>query len=412
MAKILVLSTHDSHLGGHGWSTSEYLGKRGHEVYFLSLQKTNKQTENYFYDITNFFGRLKYYFFYYYRDLITKKIFLRPNHRYHFLSSYLWGMSSKSILKKVPFTPEYIVITWVAGFLTPKIIRDLYNTTRAKIVFYMVDEAILSVCHYHKDCNKFLSGCTDCPNVKGLKSIPHYVMEQKMRYWTTMPADIVGTTCEGNLARKLSFLQNKTINIHIEVPKIDYISSKEESRLYFNISNDDFVIFIGANNIKDVDKGYPYVNEALNKLIVSLNSITRPITLLVLGHGANEVQFNLDERINVIRRDFLPREHFFKAYYACDVHASGTLYDSGPMMVNYSLACGRPVVSFPVGVAEDLVIDGKTGYMAKFKDTSSFAEGLYKLYTMSDDNYNKIVENCKNHILCYEGKGYFDNIKL
>ena len=211
----------------------------------------------------------------------------------------------------------------------------------------------------------------------------------------------------------MCFLQNKSFYLNIEVPKILSTFSKEvKHACIFNISNNDFVIFMGANNIQNKDKGYPYVIDAINKLVNSLSVVSRPITLLVLGHGANEVKLILDERVNVVRREFLPKEHFFKAYFACDVHASPTLYDSGPMMLNYSLACGRPVVSFPVGVALDLVIDGITGYIAHFKDSTSFAECLYKLYTMSKSSYNKIVENCSRHLSSFEGDGYFDKMKI
>lgn len=410
MAKILVLDTHDSHLGGHGWSTAEYLRKMGHEVCFLSLYKKNISTENYFYNLQSIRGKIKYYLTYYIRDLIAKKIFLRPQKRYAFVSSYLWGKSAESILKKVPFKPEIIVLTWVPGFITPKIVRDLYDKTRAKIVFQMVDEALLSLCHYHKDCNGYKDCCRKCPNVHGMKSIPRFVMAKKNQFWSDMPAYIICTTYDKNFAEQVPFLQHMRMWTNVAVPNVSPTFTKAKARKYFGISNEDFVIFAGSNDLMNTEKGLSYVIEATNIMVKKQLTSTRKVTLLILGHNSDKVEIKITNSINIIKKDFLPKEHFFKAYYACDVHASATLYDSGPMMVNYAFACGRPVVSFPVGVALDLVENGKTGYMVPFKDITAFSEGLYKLYRASKEELNLMSQSCIDKIHSFRNKNFWENI--
>lgn len=410
MAKILVLHTHDTHLGGHGWSIYKRLENLGHKVCFVSLFRRNKGTENSFYSLMSFWGASYYYLTFYLRDLFVKKVLLRPDARYAFVSSYLWGKSAKSILQKCTFQPDYIVITWVPGFITPKTVRDLYNITGAKIVFDMVDQALLSLCHYHKECYEYKNGCKRCPHVKGLKFLPRYNMEQKTKWWNNMPADIVCTTYDKNHAMQVPFLKKMNYFISITVPSCGNVYSKKEARKFFNICEDDFVIFLGSNNAANPDKGYPYVVDSINRMIAKINDSKKKTTLLILGHNALTLKLNLDQSVNVVRRDFLPYEHFFKAYYACDVHASATLYDSGPMMVNYSLACGRPVVSFPVGVALDLIEDGRTGFIVPYKDTSSFAEALYKLYNCSDKEFDEISRNCVDKMDSYRGKDYWTQL--
>ncbi len=410
MAKILVLCTHDSHLGGHGWSRSQMLKEKGHDVCFLPLHKQNRETKNYFYDLTSIWGIIIYYVSYYIRDLFVKKILLRPEKRYAFASTYLWGKSAKSILQKCPFTPEYIVLTWVPGFITPKIVRDLYEQTKAKIILEMVDEVILSLCHYHKDCDGYKDGCKNCSHVKGLKCIPRYVMSQKEKYWSDMPAEVACTTHDKNFAMQVPFLKHMNFYTSVTVPSCGPKYTKSEAREYFGISDDDFVIFMGSNNVANPEKGYPYVVEAINKMIAKTDISKRPITLLILGHNALALKLDINENVNVVRRDFLPYEHFFKAYYACDVHASATLYDSGPMMVNFAFACGRPVISFPVGVALDLIEDGKTGYMVPFKDTAAFAEGLRKIYDLSHDELEQISDKCITKIESFRDKSYWNNL--
>ena len=313
MAKVLVLDTHDTHLGGHGWSVSEDLKRRGHEVFFLALHRKNASTEHFYYDLRSSWGKMEYYLFYYLRDLIAKNVFLRPEPRYSFVSTYLWGKSADAILKKCPFKPDYIQIAWIPGFVTPRAIRELYDKTGATIVLQMVDEAILSVCHYHKDCDGFLDGCKNCPHVNGSKWIPRYVMAQKKKWWTDMPGVIMATSFDADLAKQLPFFNKMSYALGVAVPVCDPVFPKDDARNYFGIGQSDFVVFIGANDVANPDKGYPYTVDALNKMIRQLPDGSRKITLLILGHNAETLALNIDDRIKVVRRDFLPREHFFKA---------------------------------------------------------------------------------------------------
>ena len=73
------------------------------------------------------------------------------------------------------------------------------------------------------------------------------------------------------------------------------------------------------------------------------------------------------------------------------------------MMVNYSMACGRPVIAFPVGIAQDLIVHKETGWMAEMRNTEDFAMGLDYFYQMDSISFSLIEENCKRHIKeCHE----------
>jgi glycosyltransferase involved in cell wall biosynthesis len=83
------------------------------------------------------------------------------------------------------------------------------------------------------------------------------------------------------------------------------------------------------------------------------------------------------------------------AYQAADVYVCPSIEDSGPMMINQSIMCGTPVVSFEMGVALDLVVTGKTGYRAKLKDTGDMAKGILDILTLDEDNYKIMSVNCR-----------------
>jgi len=83
------------------------------------------------------------------------------------------------------------------------------------------------------------------------------------------------------------------------------------------------------------------------------------------------------------------------AFQLADVFLCSSIEDSGPQMINQSIMCGTPVVAFEMGVSLDLVITGKTGYMAKLKDSNDLAEGLFNVLSQDEANSNKLSTNCR-----------------
>jgi len=65
------------------------------------------------------------------------------------------------------------------------------------------------------------------------------------------------------------------------------------------------------------------------------------------------------------------------------------------MMINQSIMCGTPVVSFEMGVAQDLVKDGETGYRAKIKDSVDLAQGIYSILALEPDKYKLLSYKCR-----------------
>lgn len=397
MAKILVLCTHDSHqAGGHGWSTSKKLEKQGHEVCLITLDRCNSvETENYFFDSISKWRNLNIWrLLYFHIDAFILNKIMKPDSLHGFETSGLYGMSAKRILKKCPFKPEIIFITWTARLLTPKTVRELYDLTGAKMVFIMVDEALLAACHYPANCDGFTRGCKNCSGVKYFKCLPRRYVSMKEKYWSDMPAEIRCTNFDRNLANKVPFLNHMSKIVSFVVPDTTPIISKHDARQFFGISDEDYVIFAGANDVLLKRKGFEVLVNAIN-ILANKNETSRPITLLLIGHVNGIFPYRVDKKINLLVKDFLPLNDFFKAYYACDVHASPTLADSGPMMVKYSVACGRPVVAFPVGHAVDLIVTGETGYLAEYGNANDFATGLYYFYTKDKSELEKCEAACK-----------------
>jgi len=65
------------------------------------------------------------------------------------------------------------------------------------------------------------------------------------------------------------------------------------------------------------------------------------------------------------------------------------------MMINQSIMTGTPVVSFEMGVSEDLVLTAKTGYRAAVRNSIDLAKGIDCVLSLTDDEHEKMCETCR-----------------
>jgi glycosyltransferase involved in cell wall biosynthesis len=83
------------------------------------------------------------------------------------------------------------------------------------------------------------------------------------------------------------------------------------------------------------------------------------------------------------------------AYSAADLFIFPTRADNLPLVLQESMACGTPMVSFKIGGVPDLVRPGITGYLALPEDTQDFCDGIVKL--LEDEPLRKkMSENCRD----------------
>lgn len=288
------------------------------------------------------------------------------------------------IIRKIGnFTPDFIIIYWIRNSITSNIIKLLANYYNAKIVFVLVDQQHLTGgCHYPVKCREFINSCENCPALKVGKELSSKQLNYKYNNLKDLVKIVVGTPGDNRLARESRLLGNSKLFIDsIAKPKVKF-TPKNEARSYYGLDNNRFVILWGANSIKEIRKGIKYGIEAL----VEFSKYHDNITLLCLGHL--DIDFDFPINLQVVKPGFVTKEELFKAYCASDCYLSTTIADSGPMMVNFAVALGVPVVTFKIGVAEDLVEDRITGYFARYKDSYDLALGLDFIYNLSEEQYN------------------------
>ena len=79
-------------------------------------------------------------------------------------------------------------------------------------------------------------------------------------------------------------------------------------------------------------------------------------------------------------------EELAKIYSSMDILLYPTLSDNLPGVVMESLSCETPVVSFDVGGVSDLIEHKANGYLAQYKNTQDFVNGIIWVVENNPDN--------------------------
>ena len=311
---------------------------------------------------------------------------------------------TERLIKKSDIKPDAIIILFVNKFINAKNIYELHEKTQAPIFWLMYDMAPLTGgCHYAWECKGYQNICGNCP---GLFSTNPYDLSNenilfKKSYLSKTKIEILtASEWQFEQAKRSSLFKNNAIHKVLLSVDSDVFRpvDKESIRFKLNIPANKKIIFFGSVGLTEKRKGMYYLIESLKLLKQKTNPDDRgfadKVLLLIAGKEIEQIA------------DSLPFEYHYlgtvnntygiaSAYQAADVYVCPSIEDSGPMMINQSMMCGTPVVSFEMGVAFDLVLPGKTGYRAKLKDTMNMAQGILNILKLNKDNYKIMSDNCR-----------------
>jgi glycosyltransferase involved in cell wall biosynthesis len=257
-------------------------------------------------------------------------------------------------------------------------------------------------CHYSWDCLGYQNNCGSCPGLfsKNPYDITYQNLLYKKKYLDKTDISIVLASEWQYLQAKRSivFKDRSLHKILIAInPNIFKPVLKEISRKIISIAGEKKVIFFGANNFRDERKGFKYLLGALNilkEMVAEKPNLRNNIHLLIAGGETekfkNELPFEFTD-LGLLNNS----NGVASAYQAADIYLCPSIEDAGPSMVNQSIMCGTPVVSFAQGVSLDIVVTGKTGHLARLKDSADMAKGIYDILNMSDDEYMKMKKHCR-----------------
>lgn len=393
--KVLHLNTLDS--GGAAraaYNLHENLLKAGIQSTFLVKYKSTKKSDVFQYNRT-FKQKLI--------GFIHRKLSLGLGEKFHRIRKYCFYdidhsssySYANSIVNQLSFEPNVIILHWVTGFISSKEIYRLQKITGAKLFWYLMDMAPMTGgCHYAWNCNHFQNLCESCPAIDP-STIASRNFSHKSRWLNQADITIIsGSSHLHNQVKQSGLFQKKIsklilLGINSEIFKPAKDSSIKES---LNIPEQNRVIFFGAEHEDDKRKGISYLKEAIIHLTKENDVDLSKIVFMIAGKNRRKLDLGISE----IHLGYLESENeLARAYQIADLFVCPSVEDSGPMMINQSIMCGTPVVSFDMGVAKDLVVHEKTGYKVPLYDTKAMANSIMHFLQLDDTKQQIMSANCR-----------------
>lgn len=297
---------------------------------------------------------------------------------------------------------DVIHLHWInQGYLSMRSLKEL-GALGKPIVWTLHDMwPFTGGCHYAGTCLEFNEHCGFCPFLRdgGKGDLSARLFKLKRETYEKMNLSVVSCSQWLNTLANSSSLFNKRKCVTIPNPiDTDVFTplDKTDCRLRLGLPTDKKLLLFGAAKVGDMRKGYRYLAEALRIISNSFPAVAHHIELVVFGQ--------LDDESNEIAADFKVHNMNFVSdthklvslYNAADAFVLPSLQDNLPNTVVESLACGTPVVGFRIGGVPEMVVHGKTGFLAEPKNSLSLANGIYA--TMFFDSKTQrpiIVEHAK-----------------
>lgn len=159
------------------------------------------------------------------------------------------------------------------------------------------------------------------------------------------------------------------------------------SRNALGIGGDHPIMLCSAVDWRDTRKGMRFLHDALLGL-------DRKISVVTMGAMGDSEAFSAPN-VDLIELGFVDHERMrVLAYSAADFFVHPALEDNLPNVILESIACGTPVVGFPVGGVPEMVRPGQTGWLAE--DISGNSLSIAVDRAMGDVAGGRLLrENCR-----------------
>jgi glycosyltransferase involved in cell wall biosynthesis len=236
-------------------------------------------------------------------------------------------------------------------------------------------------CAYSYDCSRWQSGCGQCPALAEEPAVQRDAtrLEWKLKNWVYHRSRLKIVTLSHWMTKQVRQGLLKQFDIHHIPNGIDtqlyQPLDPQQCRTILGIPPGKRVLMFGAQSLTNARKGGDLLLEALRELPSSLKAET---VLLTLGTGA-------DQQLKTLGMETIPLGYVSSdrlkamAYSAADLFVFPSRADNLPLVLQESMACGTPMVSFRVGGIPDLVRPGITGLLAEPGDAHNLREKLIQL---------------------------------
>ncbi|MBR4337317.1 MAG: glycosyltransferase family 4 protein [Bacteroidaceae bacterium] len=245
------------------------------------------------------------------------------------------------------------------------------------------------ICHYAHDCDNYMKHCGSCPQLNSSreKDLAYRYFNKKQTLLQHRSIRFIA--CSGwlrEMARKSSLLRGMEITCIPNAVDTRMFHRRDRlmARRELHLPADKRLVLFSSESVADRRKGFNYLADALGELASVHPEWKEQLGLVVLGRDSEKVTFS-EIPFPVYPMQYVSDEkQMAMVYNAVDLYAIPSVQDNLPNTVVEAMACGIPCIGFNVGGIPEMIDHLHNGYIADYKNSSNFAEGIHWLLTEGD----------------------------
>jgi glycosyltransferase involved in cell wall biosynthesis len=277
--------------------------------------------------------------------------------------SYAW--TDYDITQHIAYKRADIIhLHWVTGFVD---YESFFMKNNKPVIWTLHDQnPFTAICHYSQGCSQFQNQCVKCPIVNHKSIIKSYISKVKAikrvdNLTIISPSNwLFELSKKSNLLNRFShFRVSNGLDLSVFKPY-----EKQLAREVFQIPMDKKIFLFVCDNLENTRKGFS----------ILLNAITQ-LNRTSLGFYALGFSQNKYEHINLLGN--IKEEKLLALLYsAADAFILPSLSDNLPNTMLESIACGTPVIAFPIGGIPDAVKHAFTGVLCDSLTSESLKKAI------------------------------------
>lgn len=284
---------------------------------------------------------------------------------------------------------DIIHLHWInQGMLSLDNIQSILRSGKP-VVWTMHDMwQLTSICHYAHGCRRFTESCGRCPFLR----FPHEddlsgkVFKKKESVLRDARIQFVAVSkwLQGE-AQASTLLKGRDIRVVPNVLSLERfrLFLRDDSRRRLGIKAR-YVVMFGAGRIDNPIKGFGYLCNALRHIIDTQKMAKDDLCLLLFG-GIKDRAVLQQIPVPYIYNGYVEGDDTLSMMYsAANCVVSSSLYETFGQTLIEALACGCLPVTFDNSGQTDIVRHKENGYLARWKDSESLAEGIVWAATGND----------------------------
>lgn len=254
------------------------------------------------------------------------------------------------------FDPQVIHLHWIADFVDHA--EFFAHNRQRRFVWTLHDmNPFTGGCHHADGCRGFVSGCAECPQLRGTID-PGYaalVQAAKRQALAVLRDDQLVITAPSQWLLELSRQSPVTGRFrHVHVPnpglRVQDSPNAEELRRQLGLPVDRKIVLFVSDNLRQPRKG-------VDVLFAAGRAMARRDRIQFLGIGQPT---DAARDLNIKFTGRVTDEDVLRMYYECaDVMVNPSMMENSPLTIIEALSCGTPVIAFDVGGVRELVGPGR-----------------------------------------------------